>query len=394
MSKEPLHIGVIGLGRRRYLVEPAHQPEEGVFVSAAADPREDHWADFAEKINPDVEFHHDYAELLGRPEIGAVFILSSDFLHEEHAVAALEAGKHVYTEKPMAITIEGCDRMLDASRRTGCKLYVGHNMRHIDTFRKMKQLIEDGAIGEVRTGWCRHFVCYGGDAYFKDWHAERAKATSLLLQKACHDLDVMHWLCGGYTRRTTAMGNLTVYNQVEDRHSPDEYGNADWSLDHWPPLSQTGLNPVIDVEDLSMMLMELDNGVLCSYAQCHYAPDSFRNFTIIGTEGRIENLGDVPGESTVRVWNKRGNYMPEGNEDHEIAAVDGSHGGADPRIVGEFIRYIREDGPITTSPVEARNSVAAGCAAAHSLRNGNVPVDIPPLPDDTVAHFAINLVPL
>ena len=103
------------------------------------------------------------------------------------------------------------------------------------------------------------------------------------------------------------MGNLTVYNQITDRHAPEERGNAGWSDANWPPLSQKGLNPIIDVEDLSMMLMELQSGVLCSYQQCHYTPDAGRNYTIIGTAGRIENFGDVPGEKTVvRLWNRRG----------------------------------------------------------------------------------------
>ena len=390
MNTPDLNIGVIGLGRRRYLAVHAHQPDQGARIVAAADTREDNWADFAEKIDSHVDFTRDYHELLARPELGAVFVLTNDYLHEEHTVAALEAGKHVYLEKPMAITIEGCDRILETARRTGTKVYVGHNMRHMDTFRIMKERIEAGAIGEVKTGWCRHFCGYGGDAYFKDWHAEREKSTSLLLQKACHDIDVLHWLCGGATRRATAMGNLTVYNQIADRHAPGEYGDATWSHGHWPPLSQVGMNPIIDVEDLSLMLMQLDNGVLCSYEQCHYAPDGWRNYTIIGTEGRIENMGDEPGKSVVHVWNRRGDYMPTGQETYDVPPAQGGHGGADPRIVNEFVSYVREDDPITTSPVEARDSVAAGCAAAHSLRHGSIPVDIAPVPEDIAQYFAIS----
>lgn len=56
----------------------------------------------------------------------------------------------------------------------------------------MKELIDAGAIGEVKTIWCRHFVGNGGDYYFKDWHAERKNTTSLLLQKGAHDIDVIH----------------------------------------------------------------------------------------------------------------------------------------------------------------------------------------------------------
>ena len=144
------------------------------------------------------------------------------------------------------------------------------------------------------------------------------------------------------------------------------------------------MNPVIDVEDLSMMLMQLDNGVFCSYQQCHYTPDGWRNYTIIGTEGRVENFDDSPGSCAVRVWNRRAEYNPYGDEQFFIpkAGTPGGHGGADPRIVAEFVRFVREGGPIQTSPIAARNSVAAGCLAAHSLRNGAQPMDVPAVPGD------------
>ena len=393
MTADPseLRIGVIGAGGRGGLAAHAHKPEEGVRVVAGADVNEQAFDRFRERFGPDAFVTKDDRELLKRDDVQAVFVTSPDFLHEEHAVAALEAGKAVYLEKPMAITIEGCDRILRTACERRLKLYLGHNMRHMALTRKMKELIDKGAIGEVRAGWCRHFVCYGGDAYFKDWHAERSKATSLLLQKGAHDIDILHWLCAGYSRRVHAMGNLSVYNRITDRHPPGERGDASWSLEHWPPLSQKGLNPVVDVEDLSMMLMELDNGVLCSYQQCHYAPDGWRNYTIIGAEGRIENFGDSPGHSVVRLWNRKNYYNPYGDEQYYIAPVTGGHGGADPNIVAEFVRYVRFGGKVATSPIAARYAVAAGCMAAHSLRHGGVPMDIPPAPKEIADYFNADL---
>ena len=386
-SKRGLNIGVIGAGGRGGLAFYAHKPEDGVRVVAGADVNSKAFVKFRERFGPDVFVTSDYRELLKRDDIDAVFVTSPDFLHEEHAVAALEAGKHVYLEKPMAITIPGCDRILETAYRGKLRLMLGHNMRYMNLILKMRELIRKGAIGEVKAGWCRHFVAYGCDAYFKDWHADRRRATSLLLQKGAHDIDVLHWLCGGYTRRVNAMGNLTVYNQIKDRHPASERGDASWSLDNWPPLSQKGLNPVLDVEDLSMMQMELDNGVLCSYQQCHYTPDGWRNYTIIGTEGRIENFGDHPGHCVVRLWNKRVAYNPYGNEQYFIPDVRGSHGGADPGIVQAFVDYVRFGKKIYTSPIAARNSVAAGCMAAWSLRHGGKPVDIPPLPKKIIDYF-------
>ena len=383
MKSDELRVGVIGCGGRGSLARYAHRPEEGVRLVAGADVRDEALRQFRERFGPDVLVTKDYRELLERGGLDAVFVTSPDYCHEEHALAALAAGKCVYLEKPMAITIEGCDRLLRKAYDRKLKLYLGHNMRHMTFTQKMKEIISSGRIGEVRAGWCRHFVAYGCDAYFKDWHAERSKSTSLLLQKAAHDIDILHWLCGGYSRRVTAMGNLTVYNRIADRHGRDERGDASWSNNNWPPLSQKGLNPVIDVEDLSMMLMELDNGVLCSYQQCHYAPDAWRNYTIIGTAGRIENLG----EDHVAVWDKRCSYAEHGQEYIDASPTAGGHGGADPNIVAEFVRWVRHGGKIKTSPVAARNSVAAGCQAAHSLRNGSVPMDIPPVPAEVREYF-------
>ena len=389
---DELRIGVIGAGGRGSLARLAHKSEEGVRVVAGADVRPEALAQFKEWFGDGAFVTDDYRAVVARDDVDAVFVTSPDYLHEEHAVAALKAGKHVYLEKPMAITIKGCDRILRAARRAGVRLYLGHNMRHFPVTRKMKELIDSGAIGEPMVGWCRHFVCYGCDAYFKDWHAERARSTGLLLQKGAHDIDILHWLLGRYTRRVTAMGGLTLYDRIRDRHAPGAPGDASWHVENWPPLAQVGLNPVIDVEDVSLMLMDLGDGRFASYQQCHYAPDGWRNYTIIGTEGRIENFGDVPGEKTcVRLWNKRAYYHPDGDAVFDFPPLEGSHGGADPRIVDEFVRYVRHGGTIATSPVAARYSVAAGCQATASLRAGGKPRNVPPLPDDLRAYFDADL---
>ncbi len=384
-----LRIGVIGSGGRGGLARYAHHPQNGSRVVACCDVNTRAFERNKTWYGEDIFLTTNYDELLEQ-DLDAVFVTTPDYLHEEHAVAALEAGKAVYLEKPMAITIAGCDHILQTARDNRAKLYLGHNMRHFDVILKMKELIDGGAIGRVKVAWCRHFVSYGGDAYFKDWHADRTRSTGLLLQKGAHDIDVLHWLCGGYTETVTAMGGLTLYGQIADRHDVAERGDASFVRDNWPPLSQKGLNPVLDVEDVSMMLMRLDNGVLASYQQCHYTPDAWRNYTIIGTEGRIENFGDGIGEeSCVRLWNTRSDrYTPGGDEVFPLDRKTGGHGGGDPSIVAEFVRYVREGGEIKTSPVAARYSVAAGCKATESLRNGSAPMRVPPLDEALLDYFA------
>src|SRR5699024_10602978 len=139
--------------------------------------------------------------------VDAVILTTPDDTHEALAVEFLRAGVPVFVDKPLAITTEGSDRVLATAIETGTKLYVGHNMRHMPVITTMRELIQRGEIGQVKAIWCRHFVGHGGDFYYKDWHADRRRTTGLLLQKGAHDLDVIHWLAGGYTDRTSAVGS-------------------------------------------------------------------------------------------------------------------------------------------------------------------------------------------
>ena len=334
-----------------------------------------------------VKVYSDYRGLIEDPDVQAVFIAVRDQYHEEMAVAALEAGKAVYLEKPMAITIEGCDRILESAYKTGSKLMVGHNMRYMDFVLKMKEIIDSGIIGEIQTVWCRHFISYGS-CYFRHWCSEQKNCTGLLLQKGAHDIDIIHWLAGGYTERVTAMGRLSVYNRTTDRRKADEKPDRQVSFTDacWPPLELKGLSPVMDVEDHSMLLMQLSNGVQASYEQCMYAPDAERNYTFIGTRGRVENIGDYHGDREIHVWTQRG-LRSKPDIVYHLKDVQGTHGGSDKIILEAFFDFLLKDEAPSVSPVAARNAVAAGVLGHYSMRNGSVPRDIPQLRRELIEYF-------
>ncbi|RJL32790.1 Gfo/Idh/MocA family protein [Bailinhaonella thermotolerans] len=389
---DDLRIGVIGLGLRVTLALAAHRPGRGSAVTAVCDTDpaalKERAAAFGEPFATT-----DHRELLARDDVDAVAVLTPDDTHRDIAIDCLRAGKAVFLEKPMHITVEGCDDILRAARETGTRLYVGHNMRHMRVVRLMREIIASGAIGEPKTVWVRHFVGYGGDYYFKDWHAERSRTTGLLLQKAAHDLDVVHWLAGGHTTRVNALGDLMVYGGAP-RREPGTPRPEGWLREFtWPPTAMTGLNHRVEVEDVSVMNMRLDNGVIAAYQQCHFTPDYWRNYTVIGTEGRLENFGDTEG-AEVRVWNTGpGGYRPEADVTYRVPRSEGSHGGADLKIAEEFVRFARDGGVTDTSPVSARMSVAAAYMATMSLRDGGVPYDVPPLDPGLAAYFDRGQVP-
>ncbi len=378
----PIRIGVIGIGGRGRIARHWKREDGKSVVVGGADITDKYLDEFREFNGDDVFFTHDYRELIARDDIDAIAVTSPDFTHEEYAVAALEAGKHVFCEKPLAITIEGCDRILEAWRASGRHFMVGFNMRYMRMFNVMKQIADDGVIGEIKAVWVRHFVGQGGNFYYHDWHATRQNATSLLLQKGSHDIDMIHWITGRYTRRVVAMGSLDFFggdkpNDLDCRDCDE----IDTCPDPFtaPTRTQCAFREEVDVEDHEMLLMDLEGGIKAAYLQCQYTPDYARNYCFIGTKGRME-CRDIVGDVTVLI--RKGNAPEQlSNRTYHVKTAEGGHGGADPVIADDFVQMLLTGKQSVATPLAGRMSVAVGVKGAESLRNGCVPLEIPAPPD-------------
>jgi len=346
-----LKIGIIGAAGQRgtELFQKLLQFNDQVTITAVSDVTKECLKKY-DSSSAKPELYNDEETFFTQSDTEAIIIATPDFLHERQASAALKAGKHVYLEKPMAITPEGCDELMRVAAQTPKTLYVGHNLRHFTVIQHLKMVIDNGALGEVKAVWCRHPVSYGRKMYFNDWHQDRANIGSLLIHKACHDLDVIHWLAGGYTKRVVAMGNLAVWN--------DQPGNP-------------------NVEDLSSVIMNLDNGVQATYSQCHFAHLACREYMVVGTKGTLRNIDDNPQRAVVQLFGqRRADAQSIPTQEWRFTKEPGFHGNADAKILQEFISIIQGNGQPTISLKDAAWAVKTGYAATWSLRNGNVPIDI------------------
>lgn len=386
-SDSSVRLAVVGCGARATIAAHA-LADNRAQIAAYVDPVPAASARLEQRLAAQAPQFASVADLMASDTpVDAALVLSPDDTHAAVATALLEHGVAVYLEKPMTISTTDADAVLAAAVRSGTALYVGHNMRHMSLVRTMREIIARGEIGAVKAIWCRHFVGNGGDFYFKDWHADRSRSTGLLLQKGAHDIDVIHHLAGGYATRVVGMGALTLYGDIDHRRDNSDRSMPDWfDLGNWPPLQQRDLNPVIDVEDLSMVQLELDNGVFASYQQCHYTPDYWRNYTVIGTEGRIENFGDSAG-GVIRLWNQRGTYRPQGDREYPIGGDAPGHGDADQDTMTEFLDFLVHGAATVTSPVAARHAVATAVAATESLRAASTPREVPPLEQTVTDYF-------
>lgn len=384
---KPIKIGAVGVTGRGFLAKHLHDENGRAVVAAGVDVSENALTEFKSHF-PNAFTTTDYERMLNRDDIAAIMVTSPDFTHEEYVIRAFQAGKHVFCEKPMAITTEGCDRMLAAWRVSGKRFMVGFNMRYMNLFRVMKDIVDSGTIGEVKAVWVRHFVGTGGRWYFHDWHANRKRSTGLLLQKASHDIDMIHWITGKYTRRVVGFGNLGHYggdkpNSLRCQDCPDQRTcpEYEYGVNDIKEFDQCAFREEIDVEDHSSILMELEGGVQATYSQCHYAPDYWRNYTFIGTEGRVENLDDTS-RVIVKTRKKTKRWKNLADQTYEVKRAEGGHGGADPLICEDFLDMLIDGKEPVSTPIAGRMSVATAVAATESIRGGNGVVEVPPVPKE------------
>lgn len=357
-------IGVIGYGLRGNLAALFHQPGGRSIITAFCEINPDRTAAFKAQVTQDCYFTEDYRELIARDDVDAVLLLTEDYKHKEMALEILAAKKDLYLEKPMALSIEDCDQILAAWEKSARKLMIGFNMRYMPMYQTMKAYIDQGAIGEVKAIWVRHFVGFGGRFYFQDWHRNQQGTHSLLLQKASHDIDVIHMLGGAYVSKVSAFGSLDFYDDPQHFEADGLTNQTEWAM---------------DVEDNNVMIMDLANGIKAAYLQCHFTPDYSRNYVVIGTKGRMEN-DDVNQTITIK---HRHTQALEDQSDLVIhmKKQEGGHDGGDQAIVKGFLDYLQKDIAPKASPLDGRMSVAVGVQATKSLRTGGTLQRVP-LPDE------------
>ena len=150
MSK--LRVGIIGSGGRgtmsfgKNFVE---QHADVVDLVALADTNTLRAEAAVHVLDRKMDIHDSVGDMVSRSDIDAVVVTTPDYLHEEHCLLAFEHGKHVLVDKPLAITGEGCLRVIEASKRADKVLYMGFNLRHDVVLRRLKTLVDQGAFGDV-----------------------------------------------------------------------------------------------------------------------------------------------------------------------------------------------------------------------------------------------------
>ena len=250
MSKK-WRVGIIGIGG---ICKGSHLPEylsdERLEVAALCDIIIERAEEIRDKYFPDAAVYSDYKELLKDESIDSIDICTPNYLHSIIAVAAFEAGKHVFCEKPDAVSVSEVMRMKEAADKAGKTLMVMRNNRWVSASKYAKKYIESGRMGEIycgRCGWQRRRGIPGKGGWFT---TKEQSGGGPLIDLGVHMIDLAIWLMGNPTPVAVSGNTYMKFadNDVSDSVNSD-FGNKN-------------SEGTFDVEDLAMGMIRFDNGAL------------------------------------------------------------------------------------------------------------------------------------
>jgi len=194
LVKDPLRLGVIGLGRAFTLMLPTFLRDPRVRLVAATDPGRAACERFAADF--DARVHPDAAALCADHSVEVVYVASPHELHAEHAITAAAHRKHALVEKPMALTLDECQGMVDAARRAGVHLLVGHSHSYDAPVLEASRLVRSGDWGAARMIQAFNYT----DFLYRPRRPEEldtARGGGVVHSQAAHQVDIVRLLGGG-----------------------------------------------------------------------------------------------------------------------------------------------------------------------------------------------------
>ena len=201
MSTPRLRLGVAGLGRAFTLMLPTLANDPRLQLVAATDPQPQACAQFERDFG--VACDANFEALCANPKVQAIYIATPHQLHAEQVKMAAAYGKHVMVEKPMALTLEGCTQMIEATQRAGVVLMVGHSHSFNAPILKAHQLIQSGVFGQVRMIHALNYT----DFLYRPRRPEELDTQAgggVVFSQAAHQIDIVRLLGGGMVNRVTA----------------------------------------------------------------------------------------------------------------------------------------------------------------------------------------------
>jgi len=314
-----LRWGLIGAGdivRKR--VADALRTASGCELAAVTRARADLVERFAREVGA-ARWHASWRDLVSDPDVDAVYVATPVRLHAEQTIAAAESGKHVICEKPMAMNVAECDRMIAACRSSGVRLAVAYYRRFYPVVRRIDQILTSGEIGAPVWAQATAFEPFdplpGAPRY---WLVQRSESGGgPMADFGCHRVEVLLSLLGPVRQVKSLVASVVLRR---------------------------------DVEDTAAALLQFERGACAIVAVTHAAADRADALDLFGTLGSIRVASLNVGEMVVHAagGERRESHPPPANVHVPLVEdfVDAVRTGRDPTVdgyVGRAVAAVQDD---------------------------------------------------
>ncbi|GAB2672529.1 Gfo/Idh/MocA family protein [Paenibacillus thermoaerophilus] len=336
MSK--LRVAIIGCGK---IAKVRHIPEyagrSDVELVGFADPVPGRAQEYADQYGG--EAFLDYEEMLAKLKPDAVSVCTPNVLHAPAAIAAAKAGAHVLVEKPMAVSVEEGEAMIEAARAAGVYLMVGHNQRLMPPHVKAKQILESGILGRVLT-FRTSFGHAGPERWSIDgrdsWFFDKSKAAmGAMGDLGVHKSDLIRWLLND------EVAEVASFISTLDKKDTD-------------------------VDDNASCILRMKSGVVGTLVASWTYYKGEDNSTVLWCENGVMKIGTHP-EDQVIVELRNGSV-----ERHTVGAIATNDKQTTSGVIDAFVDSIRTGTPPSISGEEGLKSLRVILAAFESQATGKI----------------------
>lgn len=337
MSNGKVRVGVVGCGIGRYHVEAYAADPRAELVALAGLDEARCRALVSEHNIP--HRYEDYMDLVARDDIDAVSVAVPNHLHLPVAMAAIERGKHVLVEKPIALNSREGQQMVDAAKAKGVILGIAFNRRARPDMQTLKRFIEEGGLGEIyhaKAFWVRR----AGIPGLGTWFTTKAMAGGgPLIDLGVHVIDMALWLMGNPSISTVS---ASTYAKLGTQ------GRGNWGTERYA----VGASANYEVEDLAVAFLRTVDGasifVETSWAADISNTDEFGVY-LLGTKGGAElHVKDYATSGTLTIFQDIAGVPA----DSKLRIPEGSDGAGHGAVVKNFLDSIIDGVPMSPSGEE------------------------------------------
>jgi len=363
MSTPEVKIGIVGWGGRGgHVASEAFGATGGKMVPAACVEPSDEKYEYGRKCWGHAPPRYEsVADMLAGQKLDAVIVGTPNALHLQNLRELSEFGKPILVEKPLDSTFEKICDVVRFARAYPAPILVGHCMRFAPIAQEARRMLQSGAIGQACSF---RFVqnCHYGNMGYHNWRRNRELGGTWLIEKATHDLDILHWLLGDVpvsvaaVQKQQAFGGdkpaeLQCRNCPERADCPESITNVRIRSGDFLTQEQSRTDDlcVFSVEadnpDNDVCLIQMAGGTFGTYHEWYFSPRSYnhRIYELHGTEGAMEmDLGAEHG-GCITLCKRYGN--PADRLRYEFDYLGRNHYNGDAYMTQHFYKMITEDAP-------------------------------------------------